>query len=183
MKTQRSLSSIPVHRPALPFPVFPGGASLKSLQSPAGLLSRLWNWFKARQQARSCTRHLHVAATASLGEKRFVALIQLDELQFLIGGGPANVVLLAQVNAKERFDDMLKENMSMPKQQRAKRVTKPAARAELKRMAKPAAKLAPKPIIAAPARLTLKPIAKPALKKPVKAQAVKQAARQTRKQA
>jgi flagellar biogenesis protein FliO len=148
-----------------------------------GLLSRIWNWFKARQQARSCTRHLQIAATASLGEKRFVALIQLDELQFLIGGGPASVVLLAQVNAKERFDDMLKENMSAPTHQRAKRVAKPAARAELKRMVKPAAKLAPKPIVAAPARLTLKPMAKPALKKPVKPQVAKQTARQTRKQA
>jgi len=181
MKTQRSFASIPTPRPALPFPVFPGGASLKSLQNPGGLLSRLWNWFKARQQAHSGPRRLHVAATASLGEKRFVALIKIDNQEFLVGGGPANLVLLAQVNAKEQFGDMLKENLSAPKQPAAKRAAKPA----LKQVARPAVRPMPKPMVRTSAKLAPKPIVKAAAKKPVKAaaQAGKQTVRQTRKQA
>jgi flagellar biogenesis protein FliO len=185
MKTQRSLASISVPRPTLPFPVFPGGASLRSLQSPSGLISRLWNWFKARQQSHSSTRRLQVAATASLGEKRFVALIKIDELEFLVGGGPANLVLLAQVNAKQQFGDMLKGNMSAPVRP-AKRANKPMARPTPKTTPKPAAKLMPKTLIRPAAKLTLKPVVKAATKKPVKpvaAQTGRQAARQTRKQA
>jgi hypothetical protein len=191
MKTQRSLASIPAQRPALPFPVFPGGASLKSLQNPAGLLSRLWNWFKARQQSHSSTRRLQVAATASLGEKRFVALIKIDELEFLVGGGPTNLVLLAQVNAKEQFGAMLQENLSAPTQQPVRRASKPAARPAPKQTGRPVAKLMPKPMVRPTAKFALKPAVKPIAvkpiaKKPVKAAAApagRQAAKQTRKQA
>ena len=42
-----------------------------------------------------------MAATVSLGEKRFVAVIQIDGLQFLIGGGASNVALLAQLEIAE----------------------------------------------------------------------------------
>jgi len=39
---------------------------------------------------------LRVAETVSLGEKRFVALIRVEESEFLIGGGASSVSLLAQ---------------------------------------------------------------------------------------
>ncbi len=132
MKTQRALASTPAAKPTLPFPVFPGGASLKPLQNSNGLLSRIWGWFKARQLAHSSDRRLRVAASASLGEKRFVALIQIDDQQFLVGGGSTNVVLLAQVNAKEQFGVMVKEHMSAPKPRPAKRATKNAVKPALK---------------------------------------------------
>jgi flagellar biogenesis protein FliO len=55
---------------------------------------------------------LQVGATVSLGEKRFVAVIQIDGLEFLIGGGATNVALLAQLNKKESFGDLLQETMT-----------------------------------------------------------------------
>jgi flagellar biogenesis protein FliO len=161
MKTQPAFASSPSRRHALPFPVFPGGASLRPLQSPTGLISRLWGWFKARQFAHSSDRRLRVAATASLGEKRFVALIQIDDQQFLVGGGSGNVVLLAQVNAKEEFGNMLQENMSEPRLQPAKRASKPATRRPI---VKPAAKLTMKPLVNPAMKLTVRP----ASKKPIK---------------
>ena len=48
-----------------------------------------------------------MAATASLGEKRFVAVIQVDGLEFLVGGGTTGVSLLAQLNGKESFGNLL----------------------------------------------------------------------------
>ena len=56
-----------------------------------------------------------MAATVSLGDKRFVALIQIDGLQFLVGGGATNVALLAQLNGKESFGDLLQETMTVQK--------------------------------------------------------------------
>jgi hypothetical protein len=119
--------------PLLVFPggVFPGGAPLKTLQNASGLLSRAWRWFRDRQAARSNPRRLQVAATVSLGEKRFVSVIQVDGLQFLVGGGATNVSLLAQLKGNASFGDLLQETMTTPRKQPAKRVrqqiAKPAA--------------------------------------------------------
>lgn len=93
-------------------PVFPGGALMGTLQKPSGLLSRAWRWIRERQVVRSCSRRLHVAATASLGEKRFVALVQMDGLEFLVGGGASNVVLLAELNGKEQFKNVLEDRIT-----------------------------------------------------------------------
>ena len=110
--------------PLLVFPggVFPGGAPLKTLQNASGLISRAWRWFRERQSARTSPRRLHVAANVSLGEKRFVAVIQVDGLQFLIGGGAANVTLLAQLKGNDSFGDVLQETMTAPEKQPAKPV-------------------------------------------------------------
>lgn len=83
-----------------------------TLQKSGGLLSRAWNWIRERQVVRSCSRRLHVAATASLGEKRFVAVVQMDGLEFLVGGGASNVVLLAELNGKEQFKNVLEDRIS-----------------------------------------------------------------------
>jgi flagellar biogenesis protein FliO len=58
-----------------------------------------------------------VTDTVSLGEKRFVAVIQIDGLQYLIGGGATNVAMLAQLSAKGTFGDLLTATMSIPKMQ------------------------------------------------------------------
>lgn len=116
--------------PLLVFPggVFPGGAPLKTLQNASGLISRAWRWLRERQSARSNPRRLQVAGSVSLGEKRFVAVIHVDGLQFLIGGGAANVALLAQLKGNESFGNVLQESMTVPKKQPAKRVRQPIAK-------------------------------------------------------
>jgi flagellar biogenesis protein FliO len=69
--------------------------------------------------AHSSSKRLQVAATVSLGEKRFVAVIQVDGLQFLVGGGATNVALLAQLKDNESFGNLLKETMTAPEKQTA----------------------------------------------------------------
>jgi flagellar biogenesis protein FliO len=71
---------------------------------------------------------LKVSETISLGEKRFVAVIQVDGLQFLLGGGATNVTLLTQLNATETFGDVLKETMNTPKKQMGKQIRKQTAK-------------------------------------------------------
>jgi len=80
-------------------------------QNAAGLLTRGLNWIRTRQLARSNIRRLQVAATVSLGDKRFVAVIQVDGHQFLVGGGASNVELLAQLDEKETFQELLNDSM------------------------------------------------------------------------
>ena len=43
-------------------------------------------------------RRLRVSETVSLGEKRFVSIVELDGQAFLIGGGTAGVSLLAELS-------------------------------------------------------------------------------------
>jgi len=123
-----------VQSPASPLLVFPGGMPLKSLQNASGLLSRAWNWFRERQAARSNPKRLHVASTVSLGEKRFVAVIHVDDREFLVGGGATNVALLAQLKGNESFGTVLQETMTPPKKQPVKRVRPQAVKPAAKRM-------------------------------------------------
>jgi flagellar biogenesis protein FliO len=77
-----------------------------------------------------------VAASVSLGEKRFVAVIEVDGHQFLIGGGATNVALLAKLETKESFGEVLNETMDVPNKQPTaeapKQILQPTAPQKLK---------------------------------------------------
>lgn len=51
--------------------------------------------------ARGVSRRLKVAETVSLGEKRFVLILEVDSEQFLVGGTPSNIMLLAKLESKQ----------------------------------------------------------------------------------
>jgi flagellar biogenesis protein FliO len=133
MKTTKSSKSNPAKGTTLSLPVLADDAALSTLRSQTGLLSRVWRWMQARHVERSSDRRLRVAETVSLGEKRFVAVVQVDGRHFLVAGGPANIALLAQLDANEPFEDVLKKTMTVPgrhpakRKQPAKRAAKPSA--------------------------------------------------------
>ncbi|MDQ2925798.1 MAG: flagellar biosynthetic protein FliO [Acidobacteriota bacterium] len=77
-----------------------------------GLLSRGVAWIRARGNTRSSTRRLQVVETVSLGEKRFVAVVRVDGLQFLVGGSSTGVALLSQLSTAETFEDALKKALT-----------------------------------------------------------------------
>jgi flagellar biogenesis protein FliO len=114
MKTPRSSKTNPITGDASLLPVLSNEASLSTLRSHTGLLSRAWGWLQARKVARSSTRRLRVAETVSLGEKRFVAVVQVDGRHFLLAGGPTNIALLAQLDAKDAFEDVLNKTLTVP---------------------------------------------------------------------
>jgi flagellar biogenesis protein FliO len=139
MKTSPSRTSISTPGHALPFPVLADEASLNTLRTSTGLLSRAWEWIQARQAARSSARRLRVAETVSLGEKRFVAVVQVDGRHFLLAGGPSNIALLAQLNETEPFEDVLKKTMTVaPRQTAQRKKKKTRLEKDLKRVAPPA---------------------------------------------
>jgi hypothetical protein len=59
-----------------------------------GLLKRAWSWMNRKYVP---AKQLRVAETISLGEKRFVAVVQVEGRKFLIGGGASGVALLTQL--------------------------------------------------------------------------------------
>jgi hypothetical protein len=61
-------------------------------------LTRAWTFLHARYKI-STTKRLHVSETISLGEKRFVAIVNVEGREFLIGGGVSGMSLLAQLGA------------------------------------------------------------------------------------
>jgi flagellar biogenesis protein FliO len=103
-------------------------------KSARGRILRSWKRLRAQQIARTSSKRLQVAATVSLGEKRFVAVIQVDGREFLVGGGATNVALLAQLGAKKSFNGVLTKTMNAseetaPRKQTAKRMKKKMAAA------------------------------------------------------
>jgi hypothetical protein len=111
--------SLPVADRSRPFGT--GPSALEVLRSATGRLSRVWTWLQERRVARVNSRRLRVIETISLGDKRFVAVVQVDKLQFLIGGGPTAVALLAQLNADETFGDVLGKTTAVRKKRPAQR--------------------------------------------------------------
>lgn len=72
-------------------------------------LNKLWTWLRAQGAVRAqhSRQRMRVTETVSLGEKRFVAILQVDGERILIGGSPGNVSLLKQLKADESFGDVL----------------------------------------------------------------------------
>ncbi len=70
------------------------------------LLARTWRalkWIMQRARAQQARKNLRVCETVSLGEKRFVAVVQVDEERFLIGGSSNAVSLLTRLQEVNGF--------------------------------------------------------------------------------
>jgi len=70
-----------------------------------GLLQRAFSWLRKRCAERSA-KQLRVTETVSLGEKRFVAILHVENRKFLIGGGASNVALLTQLDGDAEVSDV-----------------------------------------------------------------------------
>ena len=60
-----------------------------------------------RVTVKQARKNLKVCENVSLGEKRFVAVIQVDEERFLIGGSSGSVSLLTRLQEEKTFSSDL----------------------------------------------------------------------------
>lgn len=67
-----------------------------------------WSWLNQKYAKQRTSKRIKVLETAALGEKRFVTILQVDGAQFLIGGTAASVSLLASLEPKPAFADVMK---------------------------------------------------------------------------
>lgn len=70
------------------------------------LLARLVAQAK-KIELRQNKKRLRVCETVPLGDKRFVAVIQVDDQQFLLGGSSTSISLLAQLEKPTEFAKVL----------------------------------------------------------------------------
>jgi flagellar biogenesis protein FliO len=64
------------------------------------LLANIWSafhWILQHVTVKQARKNLKVCENVSLGENRFVAVIQVDQERFLIGGSSSSVLLLTRL--------------------------------------------------------------------------------------
>lgn len=73
-------------------------------------LLKTWSalkWITQRVKVQQSHKTLRVCESVSLGEKRFVAIVQVDDERFLIGGSAASVALLSRLQEAKAFAAVL----------------------------------------------------------------------------
>ena len=103
--------------------------ALSPLRNYTGLISKLWAWLQEKQRAHQA-KTLRLEETISLGQKRFVAVVQVSGERYLVGGGATDISLLAKLDKAESFADHLKNKetatqFALPPKRTRKRTPKP----------------------------------------------------------
>ncbi|MGH9500001.1 MAG: flagellar biosynthetic protein FliO [Terriglobales bacterium] len=88
----------------------PGFLEALSLQAAnlLRILTQSWSWIQQKLKSHQGRKRLRVCETVSLGEKRFVAVIQVDGKQFLVGGSSSSVSTLAHLEPRLDFPDVFR---------------------------------------------------------------------------
>ncbi len=66
----------------------------------------IWRRFRQGVRPRQYKKRLRVCETVSLGEKRFVAVIQVDGERFLVGGSSSSISTLAHLDKPREFSEV-----------------------------------------------------------------------------
>jgi hypothetical protein len=74
--------------------------------------ARIHGWFKSQQ----AKKRLRVCETVSLGEKRFIAVVEVDGDQFLVGGSSSSVAMLAHLEPQPAFADVLGQTCKLDRE-------------------------------------------------------------------
>jgi len=88
--------------PLATFTPRPEPSVMKQRGPGPGFGARAWAWVQTRY-AQTAVKRLRVAETVSLGEKRFVSIVNVEGREFLIGGGASGVTLLAQLSPMQEM--------------------------------------------------------------------------------
>ena len=72
----------------------------------AATAARLWSRVESHGASQR-QRTLRVVETVKMGEKRFVAIVEVQQARYLVGGGAAGVSLLARLDVAEPFSSVL----------------------------------------------------------------------------
>jgi len=72
------------------------------------VLARGWSWLQQRVKTQQAKKRLRVCESVSLGEKRFIAVVQVDGEQFLVGGSSSSVSTLAHLEQPREFSDVFR---------------------------------------------------------------------------
>ncbi len=72
-------------------------------------LQSVCRWISGKYVTQRQSRRMKVSETVSLGEKKFVSILQVDGTQFLVGGTANSITLLATLDSNSNFAHVLRE--------------------------------------------------------------------------
>ena len=75
-----------------------GSLTSQLLRAAATYAGATWRWLERRRSQQLSARRLRLTETISLGEKRSVSIIQVNDVQYLIGHCAGSVQLLAKID-------------------------------------------------------------------------------------
>jgi len=81
-----------------------------AFESLVSFLTQTWNWTQQKLKSPRGKKRLRVCESVSLGEKRFVAVIQVDGEQFLVGGSANSVSTLAHLERSREFSEVFERH-------------------------------------------------------------------------
>ena len=81
------------------------------LQSFAKQLVSGISWFLGKVKVQASRKTLRLCENLPLGDKRFVAVIQVESERFLIGGAAGSVSLLTRLEQTQNFSDSLQNKL------------------------------------------------------------------------
>jgi hypothetical protein len=82
------------------------------LKSKPGLVASSWKWLAERLKTQQAKKRLRVCETVALGEKRFIAVVQVDDQQFLVGGSSSSVSTLAHLERPRGFAAVFQKGLA-----------------------------------------------------------------------
>jgi sRNA-binding carbon storage regulator CsrA len=79
-------------------------------RSVSGFLHEaLQGWRRLKTNRKANRKRLRVCESISLGEKRFISVVQVDGAQFLVGGAANSVCMLARLDAPSELPELLQQ--------------------------------------------------------------------------
>jgi hypothetical protein len=75
-------------------------------------LERAWDWARKQLESQKAKKRLRVCESVSLGEKRFVAVVEINGQEFLVGGASSSMATLAHLGPSQDFAEVLKRRWS-----------------------------------------------------------------------
>jgi hypothetical protein len=90
----------------------PGELEELRLKSKSGLVASSWKWLAEKLKTQQAKKRLRVCETVALGEKRFIAVVQVDDQQFLVGGSSSAVSTLALLERPRGFAAVFQKGLA-----------------------------------------------------------------------
>jgi hypothetical protein len=72
---------------------------------------RVWHSIERLVQTHQARKRLRLCETISLGEKRFIAVVQVDGKQLLVGGATNGLSVLANLESSSTFSNLLQRRL------------------------------------------------------------------------
>ncbi len=72
---------------------------------------KIWSWARRVVSAHQSRKRLRLCESISLGEKRFIAIVQVDGEQFLVGGAADSLNVLARLEQSSIFPGMVRQRL------------------------------------------------------------------------